>query len=129
MFLKTRNFIKKRLQHRCCEVCETFGNTFFSQNISDGCFCLFWNEKVKMKKCIHMNIFTGKHQWWVFFSTVAALRVYNFTKKGLHIRCFCEICEVLQKAAWRMLPISSNILGISLALLAINQLSHDWLSV
>ena len=27
---------------------------------------------------------------------VARLRVYCFTKKRLHFRCFCEICEVLQ---------------------------------
>ena len=33
----------------------------------------------------------------------------------------------LQKTAGRLLPISSNILDISLALLAINQLSHSWL--
>ena len=39
---------------------------------------------------------------------------------------FCEICEVLQnliftEESWRLLPISSNISDISLALLAINQ--------
>ena len=32
----------------------------------------------------------------VVFSIVAGLRAYSFTKKGLHIKFFCEICEVLQ---------------------------------
>ena len=35
----------------------------------------------------------------------------------------------LQKTAGGLIPLSSNILDISFTLLAINQLSHDWLSV
>ena len=64
---------------------------------------------------------------------VARLWVYCFTKKRLHFRCFCEICEVLQnfnftEAGW-LLPNSSKIAGILLALRAINQLSHSLLYV
>ena len=36
----------------------------------------------------------------VFFSTVAGLRAKSFTTKGLHLRCFCEICEVLQNLSF-----------------------------
>ena len=49
-----------------------------------------------MKKYIHINIFTGNASDSVLFSTVAGLRAYSFTKKELHLRCFYEICKILQ---------------------------------
>ena len=130
---KACNFIKKILQHRRFSVnFAKYLRALFSQNPSDGCFCFLWNIKVKMTKYIYIDIFTGKHQWWrPFFSTVADLGAYGFSTKALLLRCFYEICKVLQNLictvdSWAT-P-SSNILDISLAVLAINQLSHSWLS-
>ena len=69
------------------------------------------------------------------WSNVEMLAGYSFTKKGSHLRCFfVEFVKFYkisfsQKTVRQLLPISSNILDISLTLLAINQLSHSWLSV
>ena len=89
----------------------------------------FLKEKSKNKK-LYSHKYIHKKTPVIVSS---GLRAYSFTKKGLHLRCFCEICEalqnlMLQKTARRLLPISSNISEISLALLAINQLSQSWLS-
>ena len=46
---------------------------------------LEWNET---KKCIHINIFTGKCQWWCPLVTFSSMRAYNFTKNRTHHRCF-----------------------------------------
>ena len=68
----------------------------FSQNISGSWFCLFWNKSKNGKIYSHEHIHKKNTSDGVLFSTVAALRAHNFTKKRLLIRCFCEICEVLQ---------------------------------
>ena len=81
--LKTCNFIKKKLQHRCFPV--RFGKYLrtpsFSQNISDGCFCLS-HTKMKMGKYIHINTVYSQAgaSDSILFSAVADLRAYSFTK-------------------------------------------------
>ena len=60
-------------------------------------FAAFAFSEIKSKK---EKIFTWTYSQknasdGVLCSTVAALRAYNFMKRGLHLRCFCEICEVL----------------------------------
>ena len=98
VFLKTCNFIKKRLHHRYFPVnfAKRLGTLFFHRTSPVAGF-VFSETKVKMEKYIHTNIFHKKNTSdGVLFSMVAVLRAHNFTKKRLLIRCFCEICEVLQ---------------------------------
>ena len=70
----------------------------------------------------------------VLFGTVADMRTYSFIKKGIHHRCFpvkfmnFYRASFHQNTAGRLLLISSNILDVSLALSAINLLSHSKLS-
>ena len=89
VLLKTCNFIKKRLQNRCFYVkfAKFLGISLFTEHLG-GCFCLFWNKNVKMKKYVHKNIFTGKRQWWCPFWYSCRIEGLHFTKKGLHIRYF-----------------------------------------
>ena len=81
--LKTCNFIIKKLQHRCFPV--RFGKYLrtpsFSQNISDGCFCLS-HTKIKMGKYIHINTVYSQAgaSDSILFSAVADLRAYSFRK-------------------------------------------------
>ena len=66
----------------------------------------------------------------VLFSAVAGLRAYGFSKRDSILDAFVKFLKFWESHFYRrLLPISSNILDISLTLLAINQLSHDWLSV
>ena len=91
------------------------------------------NEKISLHKYIHRKtpvIVSLQLQAWGL-KTVVGLRDYSFTKDGLHLRCFfvkfVQFYRIsfLQKTAGRLLPISSNISDISLALLAINQLRYS----
>ena len=58
--LKACIFIKKRLQHRCFPV--KFAKILrapFLQNISSGCFCLYFFIKVEL----YLNLINGRQEW------------------------------------------------------------------
>ena len=55
----------------------------------------FLKQKVKRKKYSHEHIHRKTVVMVSFVVQFAALRANNFMKRGLHLRCFCEICEVL----------------------------------
>ena len=58
---------------------------------------LFWNKKVKNEKIYSQKYIHRKTPVIEsFYSEVGGLKVCSFKEKGLHLRCFCEICEVLQ---------------------------------
>ena len=114
-----------------------FKKTFFHRTSPVAAFVFekkSKNEKISLHKYIHRKtpvIVSLQLQAWGLKITVVGLRDYSFTKDGLHLRCFfvkfVQFYRIsfLQKTAWRLLPISSNISDISLALLAINQLRYS----
>ena len=129
---KACNFIKKRLQHRFFPLkFAEFLRTPFLQNICGGYFCFLWFSHTHTHTHTHTNIHASDS---VHFSTPGDLRAYRFTKRHSIVDLFVKFLKFygisfLQKTAGRLLPISSNISNISLALYAINQLSHSWLAV
>ena len=68
---------------------------------------LDWNET---KKCIHLNIFTGKCQWWCPFSYILKYEGLQFyEKQNTSQMLSCKICKVLQNIifaedCWRKQP-------------------------
>ena len=108
VFLKTCNFIKKRLEHRCFPVkfAKLLGTSFFTEHLRWLLLSLLQHKRIKWKnknetKWNKINIKWKNVITWtyslestsdgVLFNTVAALTAYNFMKKGLHIRCFLWI--------------------------------------
>ena len=128
MFSETCHFIKKRLQHKSFPVkfAQFLRTPFFTEHLR---WLLLSFLKWKKWRNVFILIYSQENaSYSVLFSTVAGMRAYSFIKKGRHLRCvlwnlwsFTEI-SILQKTAWQLLPISSNISDISLALLIINQL-------
>ena len=108
MFLKTCNFIKKRLKHRCfpAKFAKLLGTSFFIEHLRWLLLSFLQRKRIKWKKKWNIKWNKINIKWknvitWayslestsdgVLFSTVAALTAYNFMKKGLHIRCFLWI--------------------------------------
>ena len=85
------------------------------------------------KKLYSQNLFTRKTGEGVLFSAVEDKWAYNFSKKGLHHRCFSMKIgkfyrtSALQNNALRLLLISCDIFNALLALSVINQFSHSQL--
>ena len=63
--LKACNFIKKRLQHKCCEYCEIFKNTCFEEHLQTAASASVFN---KNKRSLHgsKNFHKiGLKNWWI----------------------------------------------------------------
>ena len=133
VLLKTCNFIKKRLQHRCFPVNLLNKNTFFHRTSPVVAF-VFSENKSKIEKIYSHKFIHRKMP--VIVSFLVQLKAWGLTvlqKKGLHRRCFLwDLWSFTESHFYRRqlgncFPISSDILDISLTLLPINRLSHDWL--
>ena len=64
----------------------------------NGCFCLFWDKKVKMEKHIHRNIHIHRKRP-LMVSFLVQLHPWGLAvlrKKNSILDGFCEICKVLQ---------------------------------
>ena len=111
------------------EICETFGTPFLSQLLP------FLKQKSKSEKAYsHEHIHRKAPVMVSFLVPLHPSGFTTFQKRGTILDVFVRFVKFyrmsfLQKTAGRLLPVSSNISDISLALLALNQLSHSWLSV
>ena len=87
--------------------------------------------KMNQKSCNHKIYSQENTGDVVLFSAVADMWAYNFSKKGLHHRCFSMKMgkfyrtSVLQNNAARQLLISCDIFNVLLALSVINQFSME----
>ena len=109
-----------------CKFSEIFQKTYLVEHARTAA----WVKRTK-KNCIH-KIYSQKNTGYgVFYSEVAGMWAYSFSKKGLHHRCFSMKIgkfyrtSILQNNAGRLILISGDIFNVLLAVTVINQFSHS----
>ena len=120
-------FKKKKLWHRCFPVSVP---KVLKRPICRTCLngCL---SEMNHKNCIHKIYSQENTSDGVLFSVVADMWAYNFSKKGLHHRCFCMRIgkfyrtSILQNNAARLLLISCDIFSVLLVLSVVYHFSQS----